>query len=323
MRFELHSTGGNLAGGEWISAEGDIETRTPFDFEDFVAVGDFASSPMAIRINSTGGDLLGGLRLGELIREYGFSTEVGSTAPEGMHYQRVSGTCQSAATLTFIGGTLRDAKKGEVGVHQFYYPRLPMYGARELSEHQALSAALIDYAVRMGVDPRFVATGSATSPQSMHFFSEEELDAFRIRWIPHEYEPWQLFPLGGGVVARSVTRDRSERVEVFANSSLTLRLHRPAFNDQEWMEGAMSVLSEVNIFGQILPPTVATYHRIGEEGVVDLCLGSFDTARIDSSKQYPVWVEGPRYMQNSFAFDIPRHELHAMMVLAIKNSVSL
>lgn len=35
MTFSFHSSGGNLAGGEWIAAEGPITSRTPEDFCQF------------------------------------------------------------------------------------------------------------------------------------------------------------------------------------------------------------------------------------------------------------------------------------------------
>lgn len=329
MKFSWCGTGGNSAGSEWISAEGNIEDDTVSEFEAFLEDRGI-SGPREIRINSVGGNLEGGIRLGEFIRKHGFSTVAGSTGPDEYgHEERLSGTCQSAASMVFIAGKNREADAGDIGVHQFYYPdaiqqpEKVQYNSIHLSEDQAFHGFLVDYIARMGVDVGFIAKASATTPDDMYFFSEDELNRYRIRWQPWEYEPWQLLPWKGGIIARSVTRDGSEWAEIFAKPDLSLRLYRPLFDDREWIEGALSVMDGIRIYGQVLPSAAMTYHQFGNCRVLDVSLASLDIRRVKDCTITAVLAgEGPRYMWGGFCLGIPVQEASTMMALAMKNPIS-
>ena len=304
-----------MAGSEWISAEGEIEFDTVVELEAFLAKEGLSGS-FEVRLNSGGGDLSGGLRLGEFFRQHEFSTVAGSTsAPnEYGHHERLPGRCVSAASLAFIGGKHRDANAGEVGVHQFYdyhafmNPDLKVFGAREMSEHQNLNALLVNYAIQMGVDPRFVAAGSATVPEEMHFFSTQELDDYHIRWMPWEYEPWQLLPRAGGIVARSATRDRSEWAELLAIPSLTLRIEALVALDMEAalsqagfvVEGIVDTESDAITEAQRLGPDVvlmdialregsgiAAAHAIGNSACIIFVSGNSDQRTLEEAGTTP------------------------------------
>ena len=80
----------------------------------------------------------------------------------------------------FLGGVTRTANEGELGVHQFYNeaslknPSGKLFSSVDLSVNECEGCTLvIDYAFRMGVDPRVVSIASATPPGEMHFFSNQ------------------------------------------------------------------------------------------------------------------------------------------------------
>ena len=73
MTFREESNGGNCSVCSWFVADGEITSETPKQFEKFVADKNY-SDPGTIYLNSPGGDLMAGIKLGELIRAKGFRT---------------------------------------------------------------------------------------------------------------------------------------------------------------------------------------------------------------------------------------------------------
>lgn len=71
MIFRQGFNGGNCNGCEWIIAEGTIQPDTPQVFARFIAQ---KKRNGAVRFNSPGGNLLAGLKLGEMIRSAGLFT---------------------------------------------------------------------------------------------------------------------------------------------------------------------------------------------------------------------------------------------------------
>jgi hypothetical protein len=210
MTFHLRGNGGNYIGTEWIAAEGEILAGTAEDLKAFIHRLGYRESPrgVSVRLNSPGGSLTEGIRLGETIRELKFDTEVGGSEPDEYgHWKRVPGYCASAAAFAFLGGLSRDVSGGELGVHQFYdaisleTPSAEIFSSLDMSDHQFVSAILIDYAFRMGVDPRFVSLAAATLPMEMHYLDDKSIDDLRVRWNPKEFDPWTIEPNGNGVIA--------------------------------------------------------------------------------------------------------------------------
>lgn len=160
MTFNLRSSGGNYVGAEWIAAEGEIIDETADDLERYLKSFGHAENPggWSVRFNSRGGTLPGGIRLGELIRKLKLNTEIGGTEADGLHWKRVTGCCASACAFAYLGGLSRDASGGELGVHQFHDeislrdPSAKIFNSLDMSQHQFISAMLIDYTFRMGVD---------------------------------------------------------------------------------------------------------------------------------------------------------------------------
>jgi hypothetical protein len=232
MTFHLRGNGGNLVGSEWIAAEGEIVDETADDLEVFMKHFGHQENPggWSVRFNSPGGSLSGGIRLGELIRRLKLDTEIGGTEPDGIHWKGVPGQGASACAFAFLGGLSRNVSGGELGVHQFYDeislrdPSAKVFNSLDMSEHRFVSAMLIEYVFRMGVDPRFVSIAASTPPREMHFLNEQMLDDLKVRWSPKKFEPWSIEPRGEGVVAITRSRDNTRTATVVCRADQTVRL---------------------------------------------------------------------------------------------------
>lgn len=330
MDFILKGNGGNSGGSEWIAAEGEIENESAYQLEAYLKENGF-SDGHEICLNSPGGDLAGGMRLGDFIRDHGMNTSIGSTVPDGFgHWKKNGGVCASAASFAFIGGNQRHVVEGHLGVHQFYRlsaiaePKKKMFNAEHLSDDQHMNAKLIEFTINMGVDPRFVSTGGSTVPKKMHYFDEDELIEYRIRWEPKKYEPWKLVPHNGGLVARTTSQDRSEWAELSSvhEGYLRLRLCRDLFRDEDWMEVALKHLTGMNVYKHQVTIHQLEMHYVDGKRVLDINLGDMNLKDVASIKQFPISaLDGPRYMLSAFWFDLPTHEAATMMSLALRNPI--
>jgi hypothetical protein len=331
MTFELKSTGGNLIGSEWIAAEGEIAADSATDLENYLNVHrNFAKDKIGynVNLNSPGGSLIGGIKLGEFFRKHQFTTNVAKTVPDGAHSQPAPGICASACAIAFIGGVERYANGGELGVHQFYQeislknPSEKMFNALDLSNEQMVGAILIDYAFRMGVDPRFIAMASSTPPNQMHFFDKEELESLKINWRPKDFEPWAIEPSGQGVVAFTKSKDKTQTAVLFCRSDRMPRLFiKPDSNDFDWYKQAMNHVEDMSAFGITIPRSGIILKTTNGGPILELMLPSFDARRISGAKSIDVGVNGPRYLWTGFSFNLPTHNAVPTMLVALKNCI--
>ncbi len=144
-----------------------LRARTP-------RVGDL---PLAtLELAGQGGDLLEGIRIGSLLREYDIATVV-----------RAGDTCLSACALIFLGGTSSHAwpaalpsRSLEIGARLGFHTFTLNTGALQNSAREARSdtstrafalarqgaALMMRYALDMGVDPGFFATLIGQPPET-------------------------------------------------------------------------------------------------------------------------------------------------------------
>lgn len=159
-----------------IFAKGEITKNTPKKFKDFLKNTELDGFRIVIGLNSQGGDLLGGIALGALIRSLEFQTDV----------QSKDGTagCMSACALAFLGGVEREIFPGsKLGFHQFYsdlnsnrsYERLVEDIEIAEAQSQMLSAILLKYLLDMGATTDLFYKVSTTLPNDMYIPDEAEL----------------------------------------------------------------------------------------------------------------------------------------------------
>lgn len=279
MTFEFKGTGGNCNGCSWVAAEGEITSSTPSDFDNF-----YASSPIAqaqpIVFNSPGGDLDAGLQLGYRIRRLGLQTSVGKTVPDGFGQSEIrdDAVCASACSWAFLGGVVRNALPDQIGVHQFYYsyalldPDSRNFSANDLAAGQRTMSKLINYAVAMNIDPRFVAASSAVNPDNIYFLNDNDLDVYRVRWNPYLLTSWKIEAYKKGVVAYSKTNDEKTTAMLFcdAKKRIKFQFKTPAVLDPDWYLEMRDSMTEINMFGLTFDRSVYSFDI--NSGIVSLTL---------------------------------------------------
>jgi hypothetical protein len=334
MTFELRGNGGNYIGAEWIAAEGAITDTTADNLEAFLKSFGYIENPgsWTVRFDSPGGSLAGGIRLGELIRKLKLDTEVGGTQPDAYgHWKRVPGHCASAAAFAFLGGMRRDVSDGELGVHQFYDeislkdPTAKVFTSLDVPQHQFISALLIDYVCRMGVDPRFVSIASSVPPMRMKFLDSQLLSQLNVRWHPKELAPWSIEPYGSGITAITRSKDMTHAAKFlyFADGMPRLIIENTCPNiDADWLKESLQQIKNVHAFDLTFPAEILKANLNSGILLLEFTLRNVDAMTIKDSKWSGVGVDGPRYMWGPFTYTIPKEKAEIAISLACRNAVN-
>ncbi len=298
MEFILEGTGGNCAGCEWIRAEGEITNETPEVFKKFVAEELHGQPGGEVVLNSPGGNLIAGIRLGAILRAGGYVTSVGSSIPDGSgHRERSRGECLSACAFSFLGGVSRSARDGEVGIHQFYSekgqvdPTAKAFTAGDLSMNQVLSGLIVDHIVRMGADPRVALRGALTPANQMYRLSAQELVDLRVAWDPFVFLPWTIEPYGQGIVAVSKRADEKVTATFFCRRDRRARLmlsykleaNPPPTNGLDILSGAL-------VMGFVVPRQAMSWTRRDSFDQWEMTIADFDLARANTTGEFTIDV---------------------------------
>jgi hypothetical protein len=152
-----------------IFASGEIDSGAAARLELFVKEN---SIDIAVVIfDSPGGSLLGGLKLGSMIRSLHFNTAIGSY---GIVSNRVfSGICASSCAYAFAGGVYRFFNDGneKLGIHQFYSSD---QNVGDIGDVQIVSSNLIDYLETMGVDAKAFIVASSVRGNEILWLTQEQ-----------------------------------------------------------------------------------------------------------------------------------------------------
>ncbi|TQV84352.1 hypothetical protein [Aliikangiella coralliicola] len=208
MTFKEMSSGGNCSHCSWIVAQGTITNQTVAEFESLIANGDMRTGGIVI-LNSLGGELGAGLRLGHLLRKMEANVHVGSEfSGEG---EGTGGVCYSACAYAFLGGMTRSVShQSSYGVHQFFIAKESKKIAGsfssigDISSTQLVAAVILDYVISMGIDPKLVAIASKIPPNiPIRELNEKELHELQIDNSTPLASPWRLEPVENGIVAEN------------------------------------------------------------------------------------------------------------------------
>ncbi|MCE5233907.1 MAG: hypothetical protein ABFC67_15210 [Mizugakiibacter sp.] len=203
MTFSLAANGGNCDDCEWIAAEGVITSSTPIDFENVLQK---MHAPKVIALNSSGGDLVAGIKLGLVLRKHGFTTYVAHTSPTGdkessSFSDTGPGICASSCAYAFLGGISRHVLDGSrFGVHQFR-PAMTFDSEPStdvMSSSQVIVAMLYAYTSMMGVDPKIIGFASTVSPDAILWLGKSELSALNVDTSKPAAGKWSLMPSSHG-----------------------------------------------------------------------------------------------------------------------------
>lgn len=160
-----------------IVANGKITLNTPKKFRTFLGKQGLSNNKKyTVVLNSNGGSLSGGLRLGRIIRSHGMNTHIASLRKEKDRNKGllVSGICASSCAFVFLGGDNRSMHSdSKFGLHQISINSnklIPINQAVEAT--QAVIAEITEYVKEMGVSSSVVSAALET-------------DASNIDWINH------------------------------------------------------------------------------------------------------------------------------------------
>ncbi len=144
-------------------------------------------------LNSLGGNLFAGMRLGRIFREHHFNSYIEGQGDEdrnddlrslnavpgwgGKAYKSKPGVCVSACALAFLGGAFRYLSKGTYGVHRFFAS--PEANLNSDSA-QIISAAVLQYIRDMGVDGALFNEMTKSGKDEMTYLPESRLTALGV-----------------------------------------------------------------------------------------------------------------------------------------------
>lgn len=130
-----------------------------------------------IVLQSLGGDLIGGLRLGQFIRARGFYTFIANSNSKLYLDKKFHGKCFSACAYAFLGGVKRKVEiESQYGVHQFRGSNVEINSVQT----QKLSAVIGRYIDSMGVNRQLLDQALLTEPGKMQIISQNLLRAWQI-----------------------------------------------------------------------------------------------------------------------------------------------
>ena len=210
---------------EYIFADGFFCPDTDQKFQQFLTQNP-PKAPTIVVLNSGGGNLAAGIRMGLIIRQQKMWTEVGSQLPlmipqnENIPAQTVpylseltsppfAGECASACTFTFMGGVSRTIGYGSnYGVHQFesdaQTPNTDLQAATEVT-----SAQLVAYLNEMGISPNFMVDMVQKKGNDVTNLTMKELQQLNIV-TPRWQSKWLITALNdnSGFYLNGTTTDR-------------------------------------------------------------------------------------------------------------------
>ncbi len=205
--LQLDPLARSLGLSDIIYLDGIIDTAAANRFEHEVNTRNIESA--IVHLNSPGGNLFEGMRLGRLIRKFGFSTYVGRWEGKALtkaawmqHKNKVPGECYSACVFAFVGGYFRyltDAST--IGVHRFSKTTA---SSSDLALAQVISGQITSYLSEMGVDVALFELMSQVSSDGIRIISETAAKRYRV--VNNGYQPssWSIEVLKEGIYLRGV-----------------------------------------------------------------------------------------------------------------------
>lgn len=184
MTFKPAANGGNCNDCVWLAAEGRITETTADDFRRAVK----GRRNVLIRLNSNGGNALGGMALGFAFRDMNASVVIGSTGFNKVsgftQDEEKTGTCVSACAFAFMGGLYRSASDNELGVHRVFLndpdSLIPNDNDNMLREGQMISALIVGYMQEMGIKPDIFSAIAQTDRDAIRYLTTTEMAEWGI-----------------------------------------------------------------------------------------------------------------------------------------------
>ena len=143
-----------------------------FEFRDDPAILDREARESGAKIvtfESNGGNVVAAISFGRTIRTLGLTT-----------IQLRSHQCASACTLAFLGGVIRSAEPGAIGVRQTSFSQDGIDGHDTVAAVQSITAEIITYMIEMGADPRLLQLSLSVAPNDMRYLTASEMAEYKV-----------------------------------------------------------------------------------------------------------------------------------------------
>ncbi|TIV73028.1 MAG: hypothetical protein E5V89_02445 [Mesorhizobium sp.] len=155
------------AGIRYIVVSGDFAYQD--DLSAFEALAR-SNASVAVTFQSPGGNIQKAMDLGRLIRRLGLAT---------IQFRAVE--CASACSLAFLGGVMRLAEPGSIGVHKSSFSEGTTLDARDaVAGVQQMTADIIAYMIEMGVDPALLQLSLQYDSDDIRYLSKSEMTKYRV-----------------------------------------------------------------------------------------------------------------------------------------------
>ncbi|WP_439273093.1 SH3 domain-containing protein [Pseudochrobactrum sp. HB0163] len=123
-----------------------------------------------IIFNSSGGNVYKAIELGKIIR----TLKLHTIQLRGME-------CSSACSLAFLGGVIRFAEAGSIGVHKSSFINASGMDANTaISNIQKITADIMGYMTEMGVDANLLQLALQYDSNDMRYLSLREMESFNV-----------------------------------------------------------------------------------------------------------------------------------------------
>ena len=180
----------------------------------------------AVTFDSPGGSINKAMELGRLIRRLGLDT-----------FQTDGGRCYSACSLAFMGGVVRTAVAGSVGMHQSRIRIPDLDPDVAMARIQRLVAEKIVYLDEMGIDPGVLQLAYRAATDDMHYLTAAELRRYRLV-TPRDGDEPLAAEAGPAAEEPLLPRDRP----------FWAIIQQQAFLHEEAAEGAPATAGEGRVF---------------------------------------------------------------------------
>ncbi|MGO4569607.1 hypothetical protein AB4Z52_32330 [Rhizobium sp. 2YAF20] len=168
-----YETGRGNDGTGFVVVSGAFEPND--DLSRFVSTVQ-SGNVKAVFFNSPGGNVGKALELGRLILSLRLVT-----------FQVRTSECASACSLAFMGGVLRFAEPGSIGVHRSSFSDTSGLNVTDaVSEVQRITAQVIAYMTEMGVDPGLLQLSLNYDSNDIRYLSGSEMKQYRLALNPSD-----------------------------------------------------------------------------------------------------------------------------------------
>jgi hypothetical protein len=249
------STPIEVFGNAWtIFADGVIDAEAGARLRTFIQERHIPRKSM-LYLNSPGGNLIGGMELGRVIRDAELITDVGRPAGDTKKTVLAAG-CYSACTLAFLGGEFRYLSEGsKYGVHRFYSA---VKSDQDADLAQIVSASVVQYARDMGVDPEFLTEMTKAGKAEVNLIPYNDLVRLNVINNGQTKTRWTIESMGEAIYLKGerATFHGINKFILICNSNRTVTLY--AIFDPERREREIAKMAAISLLIDGTPMQIAT-----------------------------------------------------------------